>query len=44
MRSIVRADGVEVVREPEDQEWGERMGSVLDPDGNEIYLGQRLDR
>lgn len=34
--------GVEVVREPEDMEWGERMASVLDPDGNEVFIGQRL--
>jgi uncharacterized glyoxalase superfamily protein PhnB len=42
--AALRAAGVNVAREPADQEWGERMGSVLDPDGNEIYLGQRLDR
>lgn len=39
----LREAGVEVVKEPADQEWGERMGSVSDPDGNEIYLGQRLE-
>jgi lactoylglutathione lyase len=39
----LREAGVEVVKEPEDQEWGERMASVLDPDGNEICLGQRLE-
>jgi uncharacterized glyoxalase superfamily protein PhnB len=38
----LRAAGVEVVREPEDQEWGERMATVVDPDGNEIYIGQRV--
>jgi uncharacterized glyoxalase superfamily protein PhnB len=38
-----REAGVEVVREPEDQEWGERMASVLDPEGNDVYLGQRLE-
>jgi lactoylglutathione lyase len=37
----LREAGVEVVREPEDQEWGERMAAVVDPDGNAIYLGQR---
>jgi predicted enzyme related to lactoylglutathione lyase len=37
----LRKAGVEVTREPEDMEWGERMASVLDPDGNVIYLGQR---
>jgi lactoylglutathione lyase len=39
----LREAGVEVVKEPEDREWGERMGSVSDPDGNEICLGQRLE-
>jgi lactoylglutathione lyase len=37
---ILRAAGVEIVREPEDMEWGERMAAILDPDGNEIYLGR----
>jgi lactoylglutathione lyase len=35
----LRAAGVEVVREPADMEWGERMASIRDPDGNEIFLG-----
>jgi lactoylglutathione lyase len=38
----LRAAGVEVTREPEDMDWGERMAIVLDPDGNEICLGQKL--
>jgi lactoylglutathione lyase len=38
----LRAAGIEVVKEPADTEWGERMASVLDPDGNEVFLGQRL--
>jgi lactoylglutathione lyase len=38
----LREAGVEIVREPEDMEWGERMAAVRDQDGNEIYLGQRL--
>lgn len=37
----LRAAGVEVVREPEDMEWGERMATIRDPDTNEIFLGQR---
>jgi lactoylglutathione lyase len=37
----LRQAGVEVVKEPEDREYGERMASVLDPDGNEIYIAQR---
>lgn len=36
--------GVEVVKEPEDMEWGERMASVLDPDGNKVFIGERLTR
>jgi lactoylglutathione lyase len=35
----LRAAGAEVVREPADMEWGERMASIRDPDGNEIFLG-----
>jgi lactoylglutathione lyase len=37
----LRAVGVEVVREPRDMEWGERVAAVLDPDGNEVFIGQR---
>jgi lactoylglutathione lyase len=37
----LRAAGVEVAKEPEDMEWGERMASVLDSDGNEVFIGQR---
>lgn len=36
----LREAGVQVAREPEDMESGERMASVLDPDGNEILLGR----
>jgi lactoylglutathione lyase len=35
----LRAAGVEVVREPADMAWGERIASIRDPDGNEIFLG-----
>jgi lactoylglutathione lyase len=38
----LREADVEIVKEPEDMEWGERMATVLDPDGNEIFIGQRL--
>jgi catechol 2,3-dioxygenase-like lactoylglutathione lyase family enzyme len=34
----LRAAGVEVSREPEDREWGERAGAVRDPDGNEVWI------
>jgi uncharacterized glyoxalase superfamily protein PhnB len=37
----LREAGVEVVRGPQDTEWGERMATICDPDGNEIHLGQR---
>lgn len=37
----LRAAGVEVVQDPADQPWGERMAIVHDPDGNTITLGQK---
>ena len=37
----LRAAGVEIVEEPADQPWGERMARVLDPDGNLVLIGQR---
>ena len=40
--AALREAGVEVVREPEDMDWGERMAIVLDPDGNQVCIGQRL--
>jgi len=40
--AALREAGTKVSREPEDMEWGERMAMVVDPDGNEICLGQRL--
>jgi lactoylglutathione lyase len=38
--TTLRRRGVEVVQEPADTEWGERMATVADPDGNLVYLGQ----
>jgi lactoylglutathione lyase len=35
----IRAAGAKVVAEPADQPWGERVGSVADPDGYVICLG-----
>ena len=32
--------GVAVLREPEDMPWGERIGTVADPDGNPVALCQ----
>jgi lactoylglutathione lyase len=36
-----RSAGFRVTEEPVDQPWGERVARVLDPDGNEVILGQR---
>jgi uncharacterized glyoxalase superfamily protein PhnB len=37
----IRAAGGTVTEEPADQPWGERVGRCLDPDGNEVIIGQR---
>jgi len=37
----LRTAGVTVTQEPTDQPWGERVARVLDPDGNEVIVGQR---
>ena len=37
----LRAGGATVIEEPRDEPWGERVARVLDPDGNEIIVGQR---
>ena len=37
----LRAGGATVTEEPADQPWGERVGRVLDPDGNEVIVGER---
>lgn len=34
----LRQAGVEVVAEPADQPWGERVATVLDPDGNRVMV------
>jgi lactoylglutathione lyase len=36
----LRAAGATVTEEPADQPWGERVARVLDPDGNEVIVGQ----
>ena len=36
----LRLAGVTVTEEPADQPWGERVARVLDPDGNEVIIGQ----
>jgi lactoylglutathione lyase len=38
---LLRAGGVRVVQEPVDQPWGERMATVLDPDGNPVIIAAR---
>ena len=37
----LRGAGATVTEEPADQPWGERVARVLDPDGNEVIVGQR---
>jgi lactoylglutathione lyase len=37
----LRAAGAEVTQEPADQPWGERVARVLDPDGNQVIVGQQ---
>jgi lactoylglutathione lyase len=37
----LREAGVEVVQEPADQPWGERMAIVHDPDGNRVIVASR---
>jgi lactoylglutathione lyase len=37
----LRAAGVEVVQEPADQAWGERMATIRDPDGNAVIIASR---
>jgi lactoylglutathione lyase len=34
----LRDGGVRVVEEPIDQPWGERMATVVDPDGNRVMI------
>lgn len=40
----LRTAGVEIVEEPADQPWGERITRVLDPDGNLVIIGQPAQR
>ena len=37
----LRDAGVEIVEEPNEQPWGERVARVRDPDGNLVLIGQR---
>jgi lactoylglutathione lyase len=36
----LRAGGAEITEEPADQPWGERVARVVDPDGNEVIIGE----
>jgi lactoylglutathione lyase len=36
----LRSVGVTITEEPADQPWGERVARSLDPDGNEVVIGQ----
>jgi lactoylglutathione lyase len=38
----LRRAGVTIVEGPTDQPWGERVARVLDPDGNAVFIGQRV--
>ena len=40
---LVRDRGLEVIEEPADQRWGERVARVADPDGNMVIVGQRQE-
>ncbi len=37
----LRSAGATITEEPTDQPWGERVARTLDPDGNEVIVGQR---
>jgi len=39
--ALLRDAGTRVVEEPVDQPWGERMATVLDPDGNRVIIASR---
>ena len=38
----LRSIGAEVVSEPRDEPWGERVASVRDPEGNLVHIGAAL--
>ena len=42
MYATLRAAGVVLGGPPEDQSWGARMVGLKDPDGNNLYLLQKL--
>jgi lactoylglutathione lyase len=40
--AALQAQGTPIIEEAADQPWGERVARVLDPDGKEVIVGQRL--
>jgi lactoylglutathione lyase len=36
--AVLREAGVTIIDEPADQDWGERMARVADPDGNRVIV------
>jgi lactoylglutathione lyase len=38
----LRRAGVTITEGPTDQPWGERVARVLDPDGNEVIIGEAV--
>ena len=40
----VEAKGVQILSALKDQDYGMREATVHDPDGNEVYIGQRIIR
>jgi uncharacterized glyoxalase superfamily protein PhnB len=40
--ALQRANGVSVLQEPEDRDWGLRDFTIRDPDGNHLTFGHRL--
>jgi lactoylglutathione lyase len=40
--NLLRHHGVRILEEPTDQQWGERMARVEDPDGNRVVILSRL--
>lgn len=40
MVTALRGAGAQILREPKEMPWGERVGFVLDPEGNVVSLAQ----
>ena len=37
--ALLRTNGVTIAEEPAEQPWGERIATVLDPDGHRVIVG-----